>query len=349
MKRIRTALALLLAAAVLAGCGSGVNGAKTALTVNGESIPCGLVSFEAHSEEAIFNTYYKSMVGGSITFDQDLGDGRTYGDSVVDMIIDTVKEDLVIAQHAADYGIELSEEQKAEIDRVAQTFFDNNDKETIKQIGVRKEDLVRSLELDTIHQMMYEPVVVDVDTEIDEEEVQRGLMTYVRVPAATQEDIDAGKDADEINKAAQEKLTGIYEAIVAAGGPAGADIESIVKGIDEEMIVVTNTYLVNGENPAFDELLLENVKALGEGEMTDVPFLGAKEDYYYIVRLDTLHDEESTERERKSVLSTRKNELFNEILKGWIDESTIEVNEDVVRTIRLTDNKVFTLKVEEQP
>ena len=195
---------------------------------------------------------------------------------------------------------------------------------------------------------MYEPVVVDVDTEVSEEEIQRGTITYFRVPAATQEQIDAGEDADAINAEAQEKLNAIVAAVEAAGGAKDADLEAIAAEVDESLTPINNTFLVNGENPVFDTLLLENAKALEEGEMTDVPFLGAEGDYYYIVRLNTLHDEESTERERQSVLSERKNELFNEIVSGWKEESTIETFENVIRTIHLTDSEMFRIKGETQ-
>ena len=246
MNRIKAALAAGLALTLLAGCGSEVNGGKTAATVNGEVVTAGLLSFEAHYEESIFNTYYSSMFGSEISFDQELSDGRTYGDMTVDNVLEDIEEDILLAQHAEEYGISLSDEQKAKIDETAQAFFDNNGKEIIDKIGLRKEDLVRSLELDTIREMMYEPVVVDVDTEVSEEEIQRGTITYFRVPAATQEQIDAGEDADAINAEAQEKLNAIVAAVEAAGGAKDADLEAIAAEVDESLTPINNTFLVNG-------------------------------------------------------------------------------------------------------
>ena len=121
--------------------------------------------------QATMLSYY-SMMGGSTTglWSQDSGDGETYGDTTKASILDELENMLVQKQHAADYDVSISEEEQGKIEEAAQAFMDANTEETIQNLSVSQSDVETLLELYTYQTKMYDPMVADVDTNVEDSE-----------------------------------------------------------------------------------------------------------------------------------------------------------------------------------
>ena len=342
-------LTVMLAAAALCGCGNKFNGKETALTVNGEAVTAGTVSFEAHYEAALFYTYYSSYFGNSGYFDLESGDedGKTIGQRTVVTTAESIRDDLILKQHAEEFGAGLTEEQTAAIEEVANSFMEKNGKDVIEKLGVSKEDIIFSLTLDTIHANMLEPMAKDVDTEVSDEEAQQTSITYVGVDVET-EDAEDGTSADDLNAQNKEKLEQVLAKIKESDDVASADMRQIAIDIDDTFSTLSTNFSANdAEQETVDKVLAETVKGMNDGELYDGILTSSDGGRYYIVRLDKTFDETATENRKGTIVSDRKQAHFNELLEQWKGEAEVTMNDDVLAKITITDAEPYTFKLKE--
>ena len=164
-------LAGALGAASLTGCSSPMDGTQPLLTSGEDTVTVGTGNLMLRMNQATMLSYY-SMMGGSTTglWSQDSGDGETYGDTTKASILDELENMLVQKQHAADYDVSISEEEQGKIEEAAQAFMDANTEETIQNLSVSQSDVETLLELYTYQTKMYDPMVADVDTNVEDSE-----------------------------------------------------------------------------------------------------------------------------------------------------------------------------------
>ena len=351
------ALALGLGVMTLAGCGQKkLDGTQTAVTVNGENVTVGTLSFEAHYDAALFYSYYGAYIGNTGYFNvvSDEETGKTYGDMTVDSVLTQLEEDVIVSQHAADYGVELSEEQKAAIDAAAQAYIDKNAADVRNKIGASKEDIVYSMTLDTIRSLMMEPMAADVDTEVSDEEAQQTSVSYITVATATEDDVETAEDAtDEEKQAAVEaenavrmaKMQTILTNLLAADNAAEADLQEFADAVDDTLYAYNTSFSTNDEAPtAVNQAVADAARTLKDGEVYESVITADDGAHYYILRVDHVFDEKATQNKKDSVVRTRKQEQFDKMVADWVAAAEVSVNESAVAEIKLTDSEPFVFK-----
>lgn len=372
-----TALAAVIAAGTLAGCGSKdkkIDGSKTLLTVNGEEVSLGTAAFLAKYNQAQTYQIYSSYFGMTDNiFDtvMDSESGESYGDIMKRNALEELERLVVIGQHAGDFGVSLSDEQKAEIAAAAAEVVAENSAEVMDKIGAREEDIAKLMELQTINSMMMDPMVEDVDANVTDEEAQQSSITYVRVnvPEAAESGVESIASAvepvadpvlanvssgaesvaeavelNDLQSAAYAKAQAVIDAIKAEANIADADLDAIAKTVDSSLMSFSGQYTT--ENPADSALDIELARAAGalkDGEILDHPVMNTDGSAFYAVRMDHVFDEELTESTRGSILNTRKQTLFDEKVDGWLEESDIKVEEKLWKLITISDKAPFSL------
>ena len=342
----RTAVAALIgvtAMSMLAGCGEeNLDGTKTVATVNGTEIPLGIVSLSARQQQAQTEAFYLSLMGSSgDIWDTEAEEGVTYGEQLVDQVLDDVEFMYIMREKAPDYDVEVTEEDQAAIEEAAAAFMEENDEETIQALGVDEEMVKTYLELTTYRQRIYDPVVADVDTEMNEEEVQQSSFTYVSINFSgedlTEDEVQEKKDQ------AQDILDKMLE-------DPSADMDEIAKESDDTYSALSGSFTTNesdneevGDTTYPDEVI-EALRTLEDGEVYDS--VVETDTNCYVLRLDEKNDEEATESKKESIISTRESNLYLETTQGWMEEADITEDEDVLSTLTVSDNHSFTLKTE---
>lgn len=214
-KAVCAVLTASLAAMGLTGCGSdNVDGTKTAITVNDESITLGQANFMLRYQQATMYNYYSqlySMYGmqmPSTMYDQEGDDGKTTGETFKDQSLETIEKELLMRQHAEDYGISLTDEEKQQAKEAAQAFADKNGDDVMKKLHATVDDIQDALELYVIQSRIYDPIIADVDTEVSDEEAQQTTISYITVSTAGTEKDDDGNTIDltDDEKAAKKEI-----------------------------------------------------------------------------------------------------------------------------------------------
>ncbi len=339
-------LTAVMGIAALTGCGQKkIDGSQTALTVNGEKVSLGTVSFESHYEAAMIYTYYGSFLGTNGYFDTDTGndDGTTVGQDMVKRAAESIRDDVIVSQHAEEYGVSLTDEQNAKIDEVAQAFMDGNDKEVLAKLGISKEDVVYSLKLDTIWAEMLDPMAADVSTEVTDEEAEMSTVTYVGMVSADKE--EDGKSVEELNEETKATLQTILDKIKEEDDIASADIDAIAQSVDESFRGTQVHFSANKDDPIeVDKVVADAVKGLKDGEVYDGVLVNADESRYFIVRLDMASDPIATEEQKGTIVRERKETRHKEIVDGWKAEAETVMNDDVIGQVVLTDKELYVFK-----
>lgn len=360
-------LAGTLAVTGLTGCSSKLDGTSIVATVNGVDIPLGVVSFMTRYQQAQTQQMYEMYFGGADSgmWDQvtDEDTGETYGESARNDVLEQVEELYLLMENAKDYDVEITEEEQKKITEAAQAFMEANTEETLANLGVSQSDIEAALEIQTYESKMFDPIVADVDTEVSDDEAQQTSVTYVEV-AAEEEDSD-DEDADaavsenegegEEEATPEEKAQQILDEVLAT---ADADMDAIAKDVDEDLSATETHFTANPPEKEEDEEEEEDfgevpqavqdvVKDLADGEVAGE--LVEEDGSYYVVRLEKAFDEEATEDEKESIVSQRKQDMYDDTVDGWKEAADIQEDKKVLKTLKVTSNLKFTFKQEEEP
>ena len=368
-------LTAAMGVSMLAGCGNKdakIDGTKTAVTINDEAVSLGAVSFQARFQQAYMYQMYSQYFGTTQIFDQVMDESteKTYGDQIKESVLENIEELVLIKQHAADYDVALDDEKKAEIEKIAQAYIDENDEKVRAQIGASKEDVVYLLELQTIQDMMREPMAKDVDTEVSDDEAQQTTVTYLSLAKKTEEDLAADESAadesvsdeslsdesvseeakaaqlEEANKEVKENAEKILADLKASDNAAEADMTAIAAKYDDTLTAASGQFTTNDPtDTTLDASVVEAVADLKDGEVCDKVI--ETDTHYYVVRVDKTFAKDETKAKKEQIVKDRKTEAYNNLIDTWKKEADIKVDDKVMATLLITDSAPFTLGQDE--
>lgn len=343
-KKLTSALLTgLLGVSFLAGCGKTVDGTKPLLTSGEDTVTVGTGNLMLRMNQATMLSYYSMMGSGTTNiWSQDAGNGETYGDTTKKNVLEELENMLVQKQHAADYDVTISEEEQSRIEEAAKAFMDANTEETIQSLSVSQSDVESLLELYTYQTKMYDPMVADVDTNVEDSEAAQSKITYCRIDISDTQNDDGTTTplTDEEKQEKKDQAQAILDQLQASPDPASADMDAIAKSVNEELSAVDNTF--GDDDTLLDDKLKEAAKTLQDGQIYGEVIEG--ENAYFVVRMDSVLDREATDQEKENIVDERQQDAYNDLLKEWKDDTDITVNEKEWKKVTLTDTEQFTIK-----
>ena len=170
------AMAGVMAASLLTGCGEKkLDGSATVATVNGTEIKMGTVSLAARYQQAQIEAMYLSYFGSATNIWDDAAEEgeESYGDQTVTQIVENLEREELLRQKAADYQVELTEEEENAIAEAAASFMEANTEEAIADLAVTEDDVKTYLELMTYQSKMTDALYEEANVEVTDEEAQQ--------------------------------------------------------------------------------------------------------------------------------------------------------------------------------
>ena len=343
------ALAGVMAAGMLTGCGEkALDGTKTVATVDGTEIPLGMLSLSVREGQAQAEAMYKSFMGGSdySIWDTEAEKGKTYGEQAVEQALKDIELMCILKEKAADYDVEITEDDEKAIADAAAAFMSANTEDTLKTLAVTEDQVKTYLELETYKSRMHDPIIADVDKNVSDEEAQQSSFNYVSISTSDLSDDEIKQKKED----AQKILDGLN------ADPDG-DFGEIAKSVDDSYTVLSGSFDTNedaSEEESDDEdettasssnypdEVMKVLRTLKDGEVG--PDVIEADSAYYVVKLDKVNDEDATATKKESIISTRENELYTETTDKWLDEADIKVEKKVLKTLKVTDNHKFTIQ-----
>ena len=337
------ALAGVMSVGMLTGCGSKtLDGTKTVATVDGTDIPLGVVSLYAREQQQQTTSMYLSFMGSADNiWDQtaDEDSGETYGDQAVTSSLESIEKMYILKEKAADYNIELTDDDETAIADAASQFMAANSEDTIKELGVTEDQVKTLLELQTIQKKMYDPVVAEGNITVSDDEANQTTFTYVSISTSGDDVTDEDKETKK--EQAQEILDKMKE------NPT-ADISEVAKNVDDSYSAVQGNFTTKeGEDDeedstgaAYPDEVLSVLRGLKDGEVADD--IIETDTGYYVVRLDKINDEDATASKRESLQNSKESTYYTDTTNQWLDDADVKVVKKVLKTLKITDSHTFT-------
>lgn len=343
-KLVSLTLAVVTAASIaLTGCGNRIDEDVVVATLGDKEISLGLANFMAQRTAVTYDDYYVSVAAGKVRdmWKQDMGGtGVTLEDTVKNAIMEQLHVSYLLEQHMEDYGVEITEEELAEIEKAAEAFIADNTQEALDKMGAKKEYVVEMLRLALIQQKMQAAIYATVDTEVTDEEAAQKTISYFRVS-------DQGYYDDANNYV---KYTDEEKAAAADTAKQAAD------DAKEDFDAAADKYTVRNYSYGKDELdkdgkaagsmnaaVIEAANKLKEGEVSDAVLVDG--DGYYIIRLDKEFDKEATESKKKEIAGKRQSDEYVKVRDEYKKDVEWKVNEDVWADVNF--NEIFKTKTEQ--
>lgn len=331
-KFIALLLSGVLAASVLTGCG-GMNKEETVATMDGEPVTLGVANFAVRLQQAGYDDFYVAYFGADVWSSDLYGNGTTMETQTKNTVMDSIRDMYTLQKHMGEYDISLSEEENTAITQAASAFISSNKADAIEALGATQEIVEEYLTLATIQSKMREAIIADADTVVSDEEANTSAYSYVKISKETYQDAD-GNSVEYT----EEELAALKETAEAfAAEVKDRELEDAAEA--EGYSVSTGTF--TAEDETLNEAILSALKGLKEGEVSG---LIDTESDYYVVRLDAITDAEATEATRKSIITSRQDSLYDEVLNGWKETSEWVLNEKVWAAV--TFDNLFTSVVE---
>ncbi|MCH4280044.1 peptidylprolyl isomerase [Mediterraneibacter sp. NSJ-151] len=324
-KRV-TALGLagMLAVTGLTGCGS-MNNDDVVATVGESEIKLGVANFYARMQQAQYETYYAGMMG---TTGEELWaketDGKTYEQSVKSDMIKSLENMYILEQHASEYDVVLSEDEKKAIDKAAEEFDENNALEDKEAVSGYNKYVKKVLELLTIQSKMEDAMTADVDTEVSDDEAAQKAMKYVFY-SYTKDENDSTSTMSETEKTeVKKKATDFAEKL------KNSDTKDIDAAANEAgMEVQTATFDSESTSPNAD--LVKAADALtAEGDVTDAI---ETDSGIYVAKVTSFLDRTATDAKKQSIVEERKKDQYDDLLKKWRKKTDINLNKRVWKKV----------------
>ena len=341
-----TALVCVTAAGMMAGCGNKkLDGTKTAVTVNKQEIPLGVVSLAARMQQAQAEAMYRMYLGGGSDmsiWSTKMGDDsdETYGENAVTTSVETVEKMCLEKEHASEYNVEISEDEQKALEEAAKNFIAANSDETIAELAV-DEDMVKTfLELETYDVKMKDAIEAKADVKLDEKEYQQMSFSYASAKVS-------GDDlSDDDIKTNKENLQKFFDKV--KEDPT-ADFNTLGDEISKDMTATTGTcptYEEGDDSAAngttYPDEVRTALRKLDEGALNEE--IIKTDSVWYVVRLDSKNDETATESKKESLTNTKKDDFYNDTTDGWKKKADIKEEKKLIKKIKITDNHSFTIQ-----
>ena len=324
-KAVVLAAVATLAMSSLAGCASDytVDNDKVAVVVGDSEVKLGVVNFYLRYQQSNLENMYTSALGEDAWKIVVTEEGETYEDVEKETAITALTQTYVLEDHMEEYGVTITEEELAEIEKAADTFVEANG-EAAASVSGDKEIIKEVLRLCKINQKMYDAMIADVSTEVSDEEAAQKKLAYLGFTETDTVTLEEAKE-EAVEFLEEAKQNGsLLEAAEAQGDTA-------------------REYTFDSEDTLIAEQIIEAADKLKEGEFAQ---LITADDIYYVVQLISEFDEEATEEKKAEIVENRQYEAFESAFTEWLEATEITINDDVISDISLHGLKV-TAKVEE--
>ena len=335
--RAKRIIALLLAGVLcvsaLTGCG-GIDKSATIATAGDTQVSLGMVNFYCRLQQATYEDIYKMYLGSDDVWTMDpYGSGTNMQDSVKESALEDLHEMYTLQAHMGDYGVSLTDDEKAAITEAATSFMTGNSKEALDELGATQEIVEEFLTLYTIRAKVEDAIKAEADVNVSDEEAN--MRGYTRLVVSTS---SGSEELTEEELAAKKELA---EQIASELAEEGATLESVAEAHELETSAQTYATYESADDTeeAEDDAVITALKGMQEGETSGMIEM---DDGYYFVRVDNDTDAEATEDNRQSIITERQNEYYNETLEGWQADDGWEPDMELFAEIQFENSLTTT-------
>lgn len=272
-------------------------------------------NFDARYYQYMYERFYSSYYGSDF-WSTDAGSG-TMEENLKTNVMSEIMQTYVLMEHADEYKVSLSDEDKKKVSKAVKEFLDTSDEKLIKAANATQDLVNKVYTNNALANKVWEAVVAKVDTNVTDEEARQVTVKYVLIS----KDNDKYKDGEKTAKEIADKVK------------AGKDLETVCKDYDS-LTTSTESYSKNGEN---DTDLGKKAAALSTGDVTTYQVEGTG---WYVLSCTSDDDKDAAKEAKTKIIDERKDELFNKTYTGW-SKKKFKVDEDVWSKITFDKHTIY--------
>lgn len=329
MKKIFTLILCLMMTVSLIGCSAEK---KAVATVNGQDITLGNYEKLLALNKSSMESYY-----GSDIWSTEIEKGKTYEDTLRDMVLQTMIGSEVIYQQAEKEKVAPTDKQiQEQIDSFNETTKDDADYQAeLKKMGIDEEFLKFQFARDLANSNLQEKF--EKDTKISEDDMKKyyednkksfytDTVTASHILLKTQDDKGKELSAEkkkEAKKKAEEALAKVK---------AGEDFAKVAKEYSQDSSASSGGDLGTfGRNQMVTEFE-DAAFSMKPGEISDI--VETQYGYHIIKVTDRVDKQETYDDVKDQIKSTLASEKYTEYVEKLKKDSKIEEKEDIVKSAK---------------
>lgn len=247
---------------------------------------------------------YESVFGEEI-WNKQIGD-TTLQNQLKDTILSRLAQIKVMNLLAAQRGLELSEQEKADTENMAKEFMESLSKNEIKELGINNDSVASMYGEYYLANKVYEDVTKEVNPEISDDEARIIKVKHILIKNY-ENDWNGNRRELSVsaNEAARRKADTIYAKI-----QAGEDFDSLAEKYNEDD--ETSYAFGKGTMPEAFETAAFN---LDKDEISKV----VETEYgYHIIKCISTFDKDETDANKVKIVQQRKNDAFNQVYGDFV-------------------------------
>ena len=300
-----------------------------AATYGSEKIYLDEVNYNLRNRQLMYE-YYGAMYG------MDIWAG---GDEMVEALrqetMQSILQTRVLCAHAADYNVELTEEEKKLAETTLDEILNTEDNAAFLEIAGSDQEMLSRILLDNaLANKVYHTILEETEIQTDEEKVRRNAVSYVLFKEKPAEEESESASAEDETEEAETYYTESDANAALAEVQGGKELKAVAEAL--ELTASTGNYGIHEEQKTE---LGKKAITMAEGDSAVVYEEGTG---WYVVVCDSEKDEDATAQAYDNAVAEEKEAHFAEVYKDMSKES-FKVNEDVIASLDVVNTPVFNI------
>lgn len=323
--RLNRLVSVLLAAVVavgsLTGCGKAGIGTKVVLTTGFdkdeifriETSSCTLPEVMVYLTN--IQNRYESVYGEEI-WSTNVG-GVTLEQNVKDIALAQIAQIKTMNLMAKQYEVELSDEEKAQVENAASAYYNSLNDTEIERMGVSEKTINNLYTEFALAEKMYQYTIRDINPEISDDEARTITVQHILIKTYALD--GTGKKIDYTQHAKEEAYKQACQVLELVQD--GEDFDELIRRYSEDD---KSTYSFGkGEMDAAFETAAFN---LGKDEISGIV---ETEFGYHIIKCLNTFDKEETDANKIKIVDQRRAEAFGQEYDAFVETLTRNLNEEL--------------------
>ena len=329
-------LAICIGACSLSGCGNGGFGTKVVLTTGFdkdevfriETSTCLLPELMVYLTN--IQNRYESVYGTEIWSTN--VDGVTLEQNVKDIALAQIARIKTMNLMAKEYDVELSDEEKAQVENAARAYYSSLNETEIEQMGVSERTINNLYTEFALAEKMYRYTIKDINPEISDDEARTITVQHILIKTYALD--GTGKKIEYTQHAKAEAYKEACDVLELA--QAGEDFDELIRRYSEDD---KGTYSFGkGEMEASFENAAFN---LGKDEISDIV---ETEFGYHIIKCLNTFDRDETDANKIKIVDQRRAEAFGQEYDAYVETLTRNLNEELWDSVSFIHDENVTTK-----
>lgn len=332
MKKILALILSMIMTMSLIGCSNKTDENEPVAIVNGQAITLGNYEKLLALNKSSMESYY-----GSDIWSTEIEDGKTYKDTLKEIVLETMIGSEVVYQQAKKDNILPTDEQVQEqIDSFNESIKDDEDYQAeLKEMGINEEFLKyqfsRDLANSNVQAKFEDETKISTDEmkkyyEENKDDYHTNTVTASHILLKTID--DEGNELSDEEKAKAKKKA--EEAL--AKVKAGEDFAEVAKEYSQDSTASNGGELGTFGKGQMVSEFEDAAFAMKPGEISDI--VETQYGYHIIKVTERVDEQQSFDDVKDEIKSTLASEKYSEYVEKLKDDSTIEEKEDIVKSAK---------------